>query len=121
MQNDIVYEENGEHGGITGQKFTVGPIFDRLTPSNPKNDGLTEQEVPVTTTFKVCNYDGACKEYPVVTPVTVKNPCMDLDYVNIAAPFKFAPDTSSQFYAGFLKAYKGLLVDEREYIASCSV
>jgi hypothetical protein len=77
IPDDVDYEEDGEHDGSTGPKLTIGPITNRLTPSNPNDDGSTEQEVPVTTTFKVCDYDGACTEYPVITPVTVKNPCIN--------------------------------------------
>ena len=85
ITGDVTYDADGS----TGPTLTIGPITDRLTPSNPGNDGSTEKTISVTTTFKTCDYDGVCKDTDVVTPVTIKNPCIDPAYVTITAPALF--------------------------------
>ena len=81
IPDDIDYDPTTNPDGPT---LSVGPITDRLTPSDPNDTGVTETTVPVTTTFVTCDYDDVCTEYPVITPVTLKNPCVDQNYVTIS-------------------------------------
>jgi hypothetical protein len=65
------------------QEIVIPAITDRLTPSNPNNDGSNLHEYPVVTTIIVTEADGTTKTETVTTTVVIKNPCLDSDYVTI--------------------------------------
>ena len=68
------------------QTLNFPPITDSVDPSD---DGDTdgENEVDVETCYNVFDYSGAITETVCVeTPVTIKNPCLDQNYVTISCP-----------------------------------
>jgi len=51
--------------------------------------GAKTEDPTIPTIFETCDYDGNCTQYPVNTPVTLKNPCIDDSLVFIVPPKQF--------------------------------
>ena len=51
--------------------------------------GALTENPTVPTIFETCDYDGTCTEYTVNTPVTLKNPCIDSNFVRVIPPQEF--------------------------------
>jgi hypothetical protein len=79
-------------GGITvpfnptDQELTIPENTNDLSPSNPNDDGSTEEPYEVVTTFTVTPLTGAPIVETVTTTITQKNPCVSTTYVNINKP-----------------------------------
>jgi hypothetical protein len=65
------------------QELIVDDITDNLDPANPDDDGSTEHDYTIETTITVTADDGSTTSDTVTTTVTVKDPCVEPDYVAI--------------------------------------
>ena len=77
---------------VSGPKITIAKTMDLCShdPDDPGHvPGRTIEPDTVPVVFQTCDYNGDCTDYPVDTPVNLKNPCVDKTYVNIIAPNQF--------------------------------
>jgi hypothetical protein len=84
---EITISVNGEEIEVEfdpdTQELVVTENTDDLSPANPLDDGSTEKEYPVDTTITVTADDGTTTTETVTTTVTVEDPCVKSDYVEL--------------------------------------